>query len=731
MESFVEADGNGSSSFTSGHDSFHRLPEEVWLGVVSHLSAVDVLSLLCVNRRLSTGLGRSSNLWKMLSSRDGRTCYEINDQCITNSKIARGEDEHKQHKQHYDVDTTAIVASWRTEKESYLFHCLKSDPSETGGGVRWHPVHPYGNMVEMSSSTRQLSCVLKRRALNHDGTGVPPKERIIVINGRFLMENDTLYIHAGTAASSDEAKPECNGDSPGTNNTNDHRRKPPPRWHTKLIIPQKPLPPTAYGASLTALPTIYSETTTDSSSGDQSYTTTMRALRFGGARSDRHASETSRCVLMTVTQTSNRKRKTRRRQKRDKQNAWTLGSYELWQWKDDVAIRWKTIPTTGIPPADAREDQAEDGEQASLARSYHTATLLLNRYLVVIGGMKSRFSILDEAVLDTHTWRWIGNGSIACGSDEINSRPSGRHGHSVIFDDARNRLVLFGGGSGLDLFRSGEDNSEVWELQLGNRWKENNNETFEESFPWRWKKLHDDSNGMIADDEIYKDTTDGITRLSPADSLCLGRCHHGIKISRDTALFVFGSGRPSTNGLLAYNLKTDTFLQKQRAVRVQGIVPQPRFAGVAAFLEEDGYIITHGGYCGPSSTTGIGTMDVLDLVPHIRTKESRLFDGLGIDEKRVSFPKVTDSEARLMRHEPDAALQRMLRHVMSLPVPERQPTANVLLNEMRRGRRPSNEQSLLVMSVIASCNPNWLGDGDEEVEEDDSFAELYRELEEN
>ena len=48
---------------------------------------------------------------------------------------------------------------------------------------------------------------------------------------------------------------------------------------------------------------------------------------------------------------------------------------------------------------------------------------------------------------------------------------SGRHGHSVILDGNRNRLLLFGGGSGTDLLRSGRDNSEVWELRMNEDWE--------------------------------------------------------------------------------------------------------------------------------------------------------------------------------------------------------------------------------------------------------------------
>lgn len=298
----------------------------------------------------------------------------------------------------------------------------------------------------------------------------------------------------------------------------------------------------------------------------------------------------------------------------------------------------------------------------------------------------------------------------------MDDRPSGRHGHSLILDDARNRLVLFGGGSGSDLLRSGEDNSEVWELKLGENWRDP--DRFAESFPWKWKKLHKDSN-------VSSDSDEHDSKLSPSQTLCLGRCHHGIKISRDTALFVFGSGRPSTNGLLAYNLRTDDFFWHQPwsqndnnsgAVHITGILPKPRFTGVAAFLEEDGYIVTHGGYCSQDHDT-IGMIDVLDLGPGYRRRingSSAPFNGLAIDERRISYGEVTDSAAEQGRQDPNAAIQRMVQTLMNTPARERQGVAQVMLNEMIRGERPQSEQTLLFMSMIANGSALFMGDDDEE-----------------
>ena len=337
-------------------------------------------------------------------------------------------------------------------------------------------------------------------------------------------------------------------------------------------------------------------------------------------------------------------------------------------------------------------------------------------------------SVINEAILDTKTWTWIGNGAITCGIDCTGGRPSGRHGHSVILDDYRNRLVLFGGGSGSDLLRSGEDNSEVWELQLGNGWR--NAEKFAESFPWKWKKVHKDSNSGWNGNDAAEIDDDNDLKLSPSQSLCLGRCHNGIKISRDTVLLLFGSGKPSTNGMLAYDLKNDEFC-KQRpaqhqsssisslaaasasgAVYVKGILPKPRFTGIAAFLEEDGYIIAHGGFCSQDRDT-IGTMDVLDLAPGLRGH----FGGLAIDDRRVTYDEVTDSQAEEGRRDAHSALQRMIHTLMNTPPRERQAVAAAMLNEMRRGDRPADGQSLILMTMVASGTPLFMGNENEEEDE--------------
>ena len=107
-----------------------------------------------------------------------------------------------------------------------------------------------------------------------------------------------------------------------------------------------------------------------------------------------------------------------------------------------------------------------------------------------------------------------------------------------------------------------------------------------------------------------------------AETLCLGRCHHGIRVSPDTVVLLFGSGRPSTNHVIAYNLSTDTFLRPN----INGYLPKPRLSGVAVFLDAEGYIFTHGGYT-TDGRRAIDDCSILDLAPFL----NRELGGMPLD----------------------------------------------------------------------------------------------------
>jgi len=366
---------------------------------------------------------------------------------------------------------------------------------------------------------------------------------------------------------------------------------------------------------LTALPPI-------DNTADNPNVHIAKAVRFGGFAGGGYSQETNEVWVLTI---------------RDEEHSDGMLSQ---------TASWERIRTSGA---------------VVRPRAYHTATLLHDRYLVVIGGMTESGSVIEEAMLDTYTWTWI-DLTLACKGE-----PSGRHGHSVVHDKRRDRLVLFGGGNGTDLLRSGNDNNEIWELKMNG---------IEIPSPlvndemWQWHKLHgddvsgdnDDSSDDDDDEEFRGDdiseeeeanedkggggdeeedstssnNDDTITanRLSPTESLCLGRCHNGIKIAPDTVLFMFGSGHPNTNGCIGYDLSTDSFIRPA----VSGPLPMPRFTGVASFLDTEGCVFVHGGY-----STGAGAIKdlyLLDLAPHL----NRNFTSLDVDTNRRSNRAVESSD---------------------------------------------------------------------------------------
>ena len=257
--------------------------------------------------------------------------------------------------------------------------------------------------------------------------------------------------------------------------------------------------------------------------------------------------------------------------------------------------------------------------QFSPSRAYHAAQLVLDRYLILMGGMKSRAnrSILDPVILDTQTWTWLDQVFIGAECTSLESEPKspeGRHGCSFVWDAYRERFVLFGGASGWDILRSGRDVTDIWQLGPQKPLPESlTPDTFLQSFPWEWKRIHKDQspNADSTDTEI------SATRLSPVESLCLGRCHAGHHVARDTVMLVFGSTKPSSNNVIGYDLRLDVF----RRPRVTGCLPEGRLCFASAFLPRQGCIWIHSGW----STRLDGTIDesidtnmvLLELAPYI------------------------------------------------------------------------------------------------------------------
>ena len=477
---------------------------------------------------------------------------------------------------HRDVNdtTTNTTTDIQDARNEFMLQAYKSALPK----VKWIPLD-INNTFPVSAREGHISCVLNG----------PDNYKSLVLTGGFTDDEGITVLSLPSGYKS-------------------HTKT----WGWSRLMPERGCGTSfVYGASLTALPPI------DNTANPNVHI--AKAVRFGGFAGGGYSQETNEVWVLTI---------------RDEEHSDGMLSQ---------TASWERIRTSGDPVS---------------GRAYHTATLINDRYLVVIGGMTERGSVIEEFMLDTHTWTWI-DLTLAC-----KGAPRGRHGHSVVHDTRRDRLVMFGGGSGTDLLRSGVDNDQVWELNL------NDMEipyVFDDDDMWKWNKLHgddtsgDDEDSSIDDDEEYReddsneeeeadakegrngddeeDSTssninDTATRISPTESLCLGRCHNGMKIAPDTVLFMFGSGHPNTNGVLGYDLSTDSFITPA----VSGPLPMPRFTGVASFLDTEGYVFVHGGY-----STGAGAIKdlyLLDLAPHL----NRSFTSLDVDTNRRSNRAVESSD---------------------------------------------------------------------------------------
>ncbi|GAX20288.1 hypothetical protein FisN_6Hh239 [Fistulifera solaris] len=335
-----------------------------------------------------------------------------------------------------------------------------------------------------------------------------------------------------------------------------------------------------YGASFTAL---------DSN----------RAVRFGGFCSGGYSSETSQVVLLTLNGTT---------------ASWRVVSCKRQSGGDPMSQDWSL----------------------RLSRAYHTATLLFDRYLLILGGMQRGESTWEPAILDTLTWTWLDQDISPSAATAVH--PSNRHGHSVVVDPVRNRLVLFGGGNGSDLLRSGRDNTEVWECPLPSL-----HDDLGIFLSTMWNCLQEDQiatilghanggNGEMMTGDDGKDSR----RLTAVEALCLGRCHSAFRVSHDKVILTFGSGRPSTNGILGYDLAENVFWRP----KILGKPPLPRFTFASVFLEEYGYVFIHGGF---SSQYGSSIADgcFLDLAGSI----DRACSLMGENTDALPHPTPTNATA--------------------------------------------------------------------------------------
>jgi hypothetical protein len=130
-------------------------------------------------------------------------------------------------------------------------------------------------------------------------------------------------------------------------------------------------------------------------------------------------------------------------------------------------------------------------------------------------------------------------------------------------------------------------------------------------------------------------------------------------------VFAFGSGRPSTNAVVAYDLRTDTFLKP----RLEGPFPRPRFTATAVLLEDEGYLLFHGGY---STQMGDTTHEfaVLDLAPAMQ----RPFDWLPVRTSNFAGhpPVACDDVRRMQRTVERTSLGQMLVNLTEMTPEQRQ-----------------------------------------------------------
>jgi len=429
-----------------------------------------------------------------------------------------------------------------------------------------------------------------------------------------------------------------------------------------------PMPVWAYGASLTAI--------------DDS-----RAVRFGGFQAGGYSAETCQVAVLHLVEEA------------------TGGNSVL-------RARWEIV---NCKHPNGNVIQASDRHWSRLAsRAYHAAVLLQNRYLFVVGGMQSHQSILNPIILDTANWTWhsehLTNGTA----------PSPRHGCSIVSDVKRGRLVLFGGGSGSDLLRSGEDYPEVWELDLNISVGQVRDDDLLRTLPWTWSRLHGDEGqeeAEHAENNMNENEESDPNLLSPTEKLNLGRCHGSYRLGNETCLLAFGSGRPSCNSLLGYRLDRREFFRPA----IEGPLPQDRFTFASVYVEEHGYLIVHGGYSSQTSDTVSNTC-VLDLAPGMK----RPFRLWPVNQRARSYPAVTNEqvEARAARPREEMQHEHIVGLLMHVSAAERPDTAAMLLAELA-ARREIDVRLAMFLRLIASGRVRLAADGSLQSDDDDTEDEDF------
>jgi hypothetical protein len=234
------------------------------------------------------------------------------------------------------------------------------------------------------------------------------------------------------------------------------------------------------------------------------------------------------------------------------------------------------------------------------------------------------------------------------------------------------------------------------------------------SLPWSWRLIHNDHNVEDETDEISL-----TSHITPTQRLCLGRCHVGVRLAKDMALLAFGSGHPTTNGLLAYNLQLDAFVSPQ----VLGPLPVPRFTAAAAVADHDGWLVFHGGYSVQRGES-IGDTVILDLAPAMKRSFPALHMAEVGDYGIVSQPAVQSDGPRWRQNERN--IGEVVNQIFTAPRDERRALAGALLSHLLNRGDQIGSRAAMILTMVANGTAAF---GDEEDSDDLDDSDDYSENE--
>ena len=224
--------------------------------------------------------------------------------------------------------------------------------------------------------------------------------------------------------------------------------------------------------------------------------------------------------------------------------------------------------------------------------------------------------------------------------------------------------------------------------------------------------------GGVAEDRTELATP---TILSPAESLCLGRCHVSHHVARDTVVLMFGSSKPSTNGMLGYDLNHDEFIRP----KVKGCLPESRLCCASAFLPNQGAIWVHSGWSTHPAVDG-------PIDAHTDTQSCLLHLAPSLSFPRPFTLQASPRPARPITDEQAIAARRrgFLGHLgthMLIMNLFQQDNPRESAREWLINQGPWSEQQALVLHMVAEGHLVIRQGDDESDDADDDDDEDYEE----